>query len=228
MAGRSDSGCGNRAVHRARRRGRREPAVCGIHIEHGRYPDLQLTIPARGGDRGTPSAALVSGLYFDYALTRSGEAPIEEAGSVPLSCPASGCETSDLRALADTDGTANSTTARSFAAAQARSEMSCACQARREDGQARIAGARSSRAEPVNRDTSIPFPPAVDEPSTAARPGYRWKGVLREAYTTNIGRRAAGGCRCRHSIVVTLARVNGGPRAGCHRRTCTSHKAAAW
>ena len=57
--------------------------------------------------------------------------------------------------------------------------------ARREDDRARIAGARSSRAEPVNRDTSRPWPapPTVDGTSTVARPVDRRKDVLRKALT---------------------------------------------
>lgn len=47
---------------------------------------------------------LVSGLYFDYTLDGDGEAPIAEAGSVPLSCPAGGCAASDLRELSGADG----------------------------------------------------------------------------------------------------------------------------
>ena len=84
----------------------------------------------------------------------------------------------------DGPGAANSTTARS---PRRRLAARCPAPARREDGRARIAGARSSRAEPVNRDTSQPWPapPTVDEPSTVARPVYRWKDVLREALTAH-------------------------------------------
>jgi len=78
--------------------------------------------------------------------------------------------------------TANSTTARS---PRRRLAARCPAPARREDGRARIAGARPSRAEPVNRDTSRPWPapPTIDEPATVARPVYRRKDVLREALT---------------------------------------------
>ena len=51
------------------------------------------------------AAALVSGLYFDYALEGAGAAALEEAGSVRLSCPAGGCAAHDLRALSGRDGT---------------------------------------------------------------------------------------------------------------------------
>ena len=74
--------------------------------------------------------------------------------------------------MIELDGTANSTTARS---PQRRLAATCPAPARREDARARTAGARSSRAELVNRDTSRPWPapPTVDGPSTVARPAYR-------------------------------------------------------
>ena len=53
---------------------------------------------------GEPGPALVSGLYFDYTLEREGETPIEEVGSVPLSCPAGGCTADDLQLLFGTSG----------------------------------------------------------------------------------------------------------------------------
>lgn len=65
--------------------------------------------PAMPPDTGTPvaepAAALVSGLRFDYTLRREGEPPIEEAGSVALSCPGGDCTTDDLRELSGDDGT---------------------------------------------------------------------------------------------------------------------------
>ena len=58
-----------------------------------------------GSSPPEPAAALVSGLHFDYTLERAGEAPIEEAGSLGLGCPTSGCPAEDLRDLAGRDGT---------------------------------------------------------------------------------------------------------------------------
>lgn len=66
-----------------------------------------------GGSAGGPmtpvdmpsAAALVSGLHFDYTLTRADSAPVAEAGSVGLDCPAVGCVAGDLRELAGGDGT---------------------------------------------------------------------------------------------------------------------------
>ena len=52
-----------------------------------------------------PGAALVTGLHFDYTVTRAGESPIEVTDSVALSCPASGCAVDDLRELSGTEGT---------------------------------------------------------------------------------------------------------------------------
>ena len=78
---------------------------------------------------------------------------------------------------------ANSTTAR---ARRRRLAATCPAPAKREDDRARIAGARSSRAEPVNRDTSRPWtaPPTVDGTSTVSRPVDRRKDVLRKALTS--------------------------------------------
>ena len=47
----------------------------------------------------------------------------------------------------------------------------------------------------MNRDTSRPWPasPTVDEPSTVARPLYRWKDVLCEALTHATVYRALAG-----------------------------------
>lgn len=53
---------------------------------------------------GTATAAGTTGLYFDYTLERAGEPDIEEAGSVDLTCPASGCAVRDLRELAGNGG----------------------------------------------------------------------------------------------------------------------------
>ena len=67
-----------------------------------------LALAACGGGAPPPpppAAALVSGLYFDYALGRAGEEPIEETGSTPLGCPGAGCPADDLRELAGRDGT---------------------------------------------------------------------------------------------------------------------------
>lgn len=65
--------------------------------------------PASGDGPQTPvtepSAPLVTGLSFDYTLTREGEAPmIAETGSGPLSCPAPGCAARDLRLLSGSSG----------------------------------------------------------------------------------------------------------------------------
>ena len=65
-----------------------------------RPPDTQPPPAA-----GEPAAPLVSGLYFDYELTRAGEEPIGETGSTPLGCPGAGCPAEDLRALAGRAGT---------------------------------------------------------------------------------------------------------------------------
>ena len=56
-----------------------------------------------------PSAARASAApmpIFDahVHLTRAGEQPIAETGSVPLSCPVGGCAADDLRELAGSDG----------------------------------------------------------------------------------------------------------------------------
>ena len=53
---------------------------------------------------GPAAAPLVTGLYFDYTLTRDGEEPIEKTGSTPLGCPGAGCEADDLRAFAGRGG----------------------------------------------------------------------------------------------------------------------------
>ena len=70
-----------------------------------------LGLAACGGGGGTqppaagePAAPLVTGLYFDYELTREGGRPIEETGSVALSCPEAGCAAYDPRELSGSAG----------------------------------------------------------------------------------------------------------------------------
>ena len=83
-------------------------AACGGGGGGGAPPSAQPTQPPGvmpPPAAGEPAAPLLTGLWFDYELTRAGEEPIEETGSVALSCPEAGCAAYDPRNLSGGDGT---------------------------------------------------------------------------------------------------------------------------
>ncbi|MYE00013.1 MAG: hypothetical protein F4Y03_01865 [Alphaproteobacteria bacterium] len=94
--GRSDAAPGARTLRAAALAGALALAACG-----GGGGPSPGDGPAAGGD----SSPAVSRLHLDYALESAGEAPIEADGAVALPCPAAGCATPDLRALAGSGGT---------------------------------------------------------------------------------------------------------------------------
>ena len=136
-------------------------------------PDLDAVVG--GADRGRRLAhsstvayiacSVCPGISTTTQLGRStryaGAGGVTRTATNVAGLPRDRSTTPVARACDDPD-TANSTTGRS---PRRRLAPKRPAPTRREDGRARIAGARSSLAEPVNRDTSRPWPapPTVDE-----------------------------------------------------------------